>query len=175
MSNDAQRGGAKIATGIQVATGVGAVVKTGVKASGRMMVKAGRKKVGSAVKDGGAAGDIGLTGESAKGGALTRTPDFVNKQRAFEHYAKHVKGIELKNGKAKLIKKGIDLPELSSFDEYIATSRKFHSGPPGKGVLEGVRVRNPVFLDRQSGFDWTEIPVLSGQWFSVFLPAVVAV
>jgi hypothetical protein len=36
-------------------------------------------------------------------------------------------------------------------------------------------MRNPVFLDRHSGFDWTVIPVLSGQWFSVFLPAVVAV
>jgi hypothetical protein len=29
-------------------------------------------------------------------------------------------------------------------------------------------LRNPVFLDRHSGFDWTLIPVLSGQWFSVF-------
>jgi hypothetical protein len=30
------------------------------------------------------------------------------------------------------------------------------------------KMRNPVFLDRHSGFDWTLIPVLSGQWFSVF-------
>jgi hypothetical protein len=36
-------------------------------------------------------------------------------------------------------------------------------------------LRNPIFLDRHSGFDWTVIPILSGQCFSVFLPAVVAV
>ena len=45
----------------------------------------------------------------------------------------------------------------------------------GGNKVDSRYVRNPVFLDRQSGFDWTEIPVLSGQWFSVFLPAVVAV
>lgn len=45
---------------------------------------------------------------------------------------------------------------------------------PFAGVL-ATKVRNPVFLDRHSGFDWTLIPVLSGQWFSVFLPAVVLV
>jgi hypothetical protein len=33
------------------------------------------------------------------------------------------------------------------------------------------QLRNPFFLDRVSGFDWTVIPILSGQLFSFFLPA----
>nr|WP_298435001.1 hypothetical protein [Geobacter sp.] len=37
-----------------------------------------------------------------------------------------------------------------------------------------IKLRNPIFLDRVSGFDWTMIPILSGQSFSLFLPAVVA-
>lgn len=37
------------------------------------------------------------------------------------------------------------------------------------------KLRNPFFLDRVSGFDWTVIPVLSGQRFFYFLPAVVVV
>jgi hypothetical protein len=38
----------------------------------------------------------------------------------------------------------------------------------------GTCMSTPIFLDRVSGFDWTVIPILSGQWFSSFLPAVVA-
>ena len=34
------------------------------------------------------------------------------------------------------------------------------------------RMRNPFFLDSESGFDWTANPELTGQWFSHFLPAV---
>lgn len=33
-------------------------------------------------------------------------------------------------------------------------------------------VRNPFFLDSESGFDWTLNPVFSGQCFLQFLPAV---
>ena len=33
-------------------------------------------------------------------------------------------------------------------------------------------VRNPFFLDSESGFDWTMNPVFSGQCFPKFLPAV---
>ena len=43
-----------------------------------------------------------------------------------------------------------------------------------KTVTRTTLVRNPIFLDRVSGFDWTMIPILSGQSFSLFLPAVVA-
>lgn len=35
------------------------------------------------------------------------------------------------------------------------------------------KLRNPFFLDRVSGLDWTVIPILSGQRFSHFLSAVV--
>jgi hypothetical protein len=42
-------------------------------------------------------------------------------------------------------------------------------------ALKGTCVRNPIFLDRHSGFNWTVIPILSGQCFSGSLPAVVAV
>lgn len=43
-----------------------------------------------------------------------------------------------------------------------------------KNLISG-KMRNPFFLDRVSGFDWTVIPVLSGQRFFYFLPAVVVV
>ena len=37
---------------------------------------------------------------------------------------------------------------------------------------QAFEVRNPFFLDSESGFDWTANPELTGQWFSHFLPAV---
>jgi hypothetical protein len=33
-------------------------------------------------------------------------------------------------------------------------------------------VRNPFFLDSESGFDWTVNPKFTGQFFSPILPAV---
>jgi hypothetical protein len=35
-----------------------------------------------------------------------------------------------------------------------------------------IELRNPFFLDSESGFEWTLNPVFSGQCFLQFLPAV---
>lgn len=66
---------------------------------------------------------------------------------------------------------------------FFSTTRIYRRGMPVSATPFGARladshredlVRNPIFLDRVSGFDWTVIPILSGQSFSLFLPAVVA-
>ena len=38
--------------------------------------------------------------------------------------------------------------------------------------MKSLKVRNPVFLDSESGFDWTVNPEITGQYFSPIFSAV---
>lgn len=68
-----------------------------------------------------------------------RVPDFADTRRAFEHYSKHVKGIEIRpRGQYKLKVGGADMPEFTGFAEYRAAARQFMSGSQ-RGTLEGTR------------------------------------
>jgi hypothetical protein len=85
---------------------------------------------------------------------LPEPPDFASKKLAFEHYAKHVRGVKM-GAKGRLTVKagGPDLPEFGSFKEYLAAARRFHSGSPGQGVLEGVRADGDfVRFDPSTGY-----------------------
>lgn len=81
---------------------------------------------------------------AAEGGALSKVPDFANSRLAAEHYAKHVHGIIDKGGVQTLSKYGADMPEFNSFQEYVQEARKFNSGPPPSGVLDGVRANGDI-------------------------------
>jgi RHS repeat-associated protein len=85
-------------------------------------------------------------------GALEPLGDFADKQSAFEHYAKHVKGVELgPNGSATA--RAIDLPEFSDFAEYRSAARGFIGGGADDGVLEAIRKGGDLIrLDPKSGY-----------------------
>lgn len=100
MSNDAQSGGAKIATGIQIATVVGGITKTGIKMTGKVMLKAGRKEMGAAAKGGEVAGEAGLTGESASGRKVKEIVE-ISDQSEFLKTRKATKGVHLNSNEAK--------------------------------------------------------------------------
>jgi hypothetical protein len=83
---------------------------------------------------------------------LSRIPDFADRKLAFKHYSKHVKGVVIRP-KGQYRVKEIDLPEFSSFDEYVQTARGFHSGAPGEGVLEGIRKGGEIVrFDPSTGY-----------------------
>jgi RHS repeat-associated protein len=85
--------------------------------------------------------------------ALVRVVDFADTGKAFEHYAKHVKGVVLgPNGSAVATEAGADLAQLSTFGEYRAAARSFMNGPPGEGVLQGLRSNGDIVrLDPKTG------------------------
>lgn len=85
---------------------------------------------------------LGLTAKVPSVLQLTRgahVKDFLNEASAFQHYAKHVKGVELKNGKSALTKEGIDMPEFTSYAQYRAAARAFMGDATPAGVHEGTR------------------------------------
>jgi RHS repeat-associated protein len=90
--------------------------------------------------------------EGAESGQLRRVGDFRSNQAAFEHYAAHVQGVDLRPmGSAEAIT--ADLPEFSSFPEYRSAARAFMGGGAEEGVLEGVRPGGDlVRLDPKSGY-----------------------
>jgi pyocin large subunit-like protein len=81
-------------------------------------------------------------------------PNFADGQVAFRHYAKHSKGVKVRNnGKLNIKPGGADPPEFSSIAEYSQAARRFHSGSPRNGVLEGVRPGGDfVRFDPQTGY-----------------------
>ena len=88
-----------------------------------------------------------------------RVPDFADNQRAFQHYAKHAKGVVLKpKGKATVKKgkpgaaDGPDMPEFKTFAEYRAAARAFLSGPAPPGVLQGFDGDDLLRVDPKSGY-----------------------
>jgi RHS repeat-associated protein len=87
-----------------------------------------------------------------EGGALVRVGDFRNTRTAFQHYAKHVQGVELgPAGSAKALTP--DLPEFSNFGEYRSAARAFMGGGAREEVLEGIRKGGDlVRLDPKSGY-----------------------
>ena len=77
--------------------------------------------------------------DTTSAGRLALVPDFRDTHKAFEHYAKHAKGVELgPKGSAVPKAGGPDTPEFRSFAEYRNAARAFFSGK-GPGVLEAVR------------------------------------
>lgn len=80
-------------------------------------------------------------------------PKFANSLKAFEHYAKHVKGIVIKKkGKYILKNGGADMPFYNTQSEYIAAAQKFFT-QPGKNVLTGFEKNgDKVMFDMDTGF-----------------------
>lgn len=91
------------------------------------------------------------TGNGA-GSALERVGDFRSTQAAFQHYAKHVQGVDLGPlGSSHVVVP--DLPEFSNFPEYQSAARAFMGGGAGDGVLEGIRPGGDLIrLDPKSGY-----------------------
>ena len=72
-------------------------------------------------------------------GTLARVGDFRSEAAAFVHYAKHAKGVILKNGKAYVKPGGADMPEFASYAEYRRAARGFMGGGKPSGAIEGIR------------------------------------
>ncbi|HEX4611365.1 MAG TPA: hypothetical protein VH092_24440, partial [Urbifossiella sp.] len=91
-------------------------------------------------------------------GALERVGDFQDKQAALEHFAKHVKGVDLgADGSAKAVTP--DVPEFRTFSEYLAAARAFMGGGAREGTIEGIRRGGDlVRLDPKSGYFGTRGP-----------------
>lgn len=79
--------------------------------------------------------------------------DFQNTKLAFEHYAKHVKGVILRNGRVSLKRGGADMAEFGSFKEYRQAAQNFMAHDPPEGVIDMVRPRDgaTVRFDPASG------------------------
>lgn len=97
---------------------------------------------------------LGLSESAAnEGGVLSSVPNFANPRLAAEHYAKHVKGIDVRGVEPSITEFGIDMPEFSSLQQYVQTSRRFMSGAPRNGMLEGIRADgNIVRFSPESGY-----------------------
>ncbi|WDE06523.1 hypothetical protein SG34_006280 [Thalassomonas viridans] len=78
-------------------------------------------------------------------------PEFLNGRKAFEHYAKHSKGVIIgKKGKLKAKPGGADVPEFTSYDAYISAARSFWSPSVRSGVLQGTRADGSILRFEQS-------------------------
>ena len=95
----------------------------------------------------------GLT-QNDKASEIVKRADFTDKFKAFEHYAKHVKGIVLKqNGQYLLKKGGADMPEFESLTEYSDAASSFMSGAPGNGVMQFTRQSGDIVrFDLNTGY-----------------------
>ncbi len=72
-------------------------------------------------------------------------PEFTNGRKAFEHYAKHSKGVVLgKKGNVKAKPGGADVPEFASYDAYVGAASSFWSPSARKGILEGTRADGSI-------------------------------
>jgi hypothetical protein len=83
-------------------------------------------------------------GEYQVGRGLTTVPDFENTQSAFRHYAKHVRGVEIRGTDYRVWRLGPDIPEFTSFNQYRTAARGFLSGPIGIESLQIVRQSGDV-------------------------------
>lgn len=72
-------------------------------------------------------------------------PEFSNGRKAFEHYAKHSKGVVL-GGKGKATAKpdGADTPEFTSLDSYVSAARSFWAPSAREGILQGTRADGSI-------------------------------
>ncbi|MEX5533295.1 RHS repeat-associated core domain-containing protein, partial [Pseudomonas syringae] len=85
---------------------------------------------------------------------LQLLPDFSNRRKAFEHYAKHSQGVIL-GGKGKATAKpdGADVPEFTSLDSYVSAARSFWSPAARGGVLQGTRADGSMLrLEPSTGY-----------------------
>jgi RHS repeat-associated protein len=85
-------------------------------------------------------------------GSLERVGDFGNNRLAFEHYGKHVQGVNLRiPGNPRYV--GSDMPEFNNFSEYTHAARQFMGGGKPEGAIEGIRSGGDlVRLDPKSGY-----------------------
>lgn len=145
-----------------VALATGGIAKAGITAApslakaGAAKAKDVAKKLTSAIKSAKSAlakGAKSAAKPAARGGALAKVPDFANSGTAARHFAKHAKGVIAgPNGALRAKPGGADVPEFGTLREYVGAAREFHSGAPGKGVLEGVRGNGDfVRFDPSSG------------------------
>jgi RHS repeat-associated protein len=91
---------------------------------------------------------------SAAGAGVVRVPDFASTAKAFEHYAKHARGVVLKpRGVAKAKSGGADVGEFRSFSHYRAEARRFLGDTPGAGVLQRTRPGGDILrVDPATGY-----------------------
>ena len=97
--------------------------------------------------------DVGSGNEGTNPGSIERVGDFANKRLAFQHYAKHAKGVDLRIlGRLRYV--GPDVPEFDNFKDYSYSARKFMGGGKPPDVLEGVRPGSGdlIRLDPKSGY-----------------------
>ncbi|MFM2482558.1 RHS repeat-associated core domain-containing protein [Celerinatantimonas sp. YJH-8] len=103
---------------------------------------------------------LGLSEEGCKDAidsgitALQPLPEFSNPQKAFEHYAKHTKGVVLgKKGKMKVKVGGADMPEFESLDDYLGAARSFWAPNARSGIVQGTRADGSILrFEPSSGY-----------------------
>ncbi|MDT7723838.1 MAG: hypothetical protein QOI21_414 [Actinomycetota bacterium] len=102
---------------------------------------------------GGAAAKIPKIADIARGANLVKVADFLDDLKAFAHYAKHVRGVMLKNGKSTVKAGGPDMPEFGSFDASRKAPRVMMGAGKSDGVIEGIRKSDRVLvrLDQNAG------------------------
>lgn len=73
-------------------------------------------------------------------------PECSNGRKAFQHYAKHSKGVIL-GGKGKSTAKpdGADTPEFTPLDSYVSAVRSFWVPSAREGIVQGARVDGSIF------------------------------
>jgi pyocin large subunit-like protein len=102
--------------------------------------------------DDGAKAVAKATNTPKPGTALEVVPNFADEAKAFEHYAKHSKGVVLRNGKATVKAGGADVPEFATFADYRNAARSFMSGSGGSGTLNGFKDGNLLRFDPSTGY-----------------------
>jgi hypothetical protein len=95
---------------------------------------------------------VNATNTPKPGTALEVVPNFADEAKAFEHYAKHSKGVVLRNGKATVKAGGADVPEFATFADYRNAARSFMSGSGGSGTLNGFKDGNLLRFDPSTGY-----------------------
>jgi hypothetical protein len=99
---------------------------------------------------------------SRPGGDLVPVGDFASEHRAFEHYAKHVKGTVVKvnsPSKAADPDKNPDVPEFGGFSAYKSGARAFMGAGAGPGVMEGIKPNGDLArFDPRTGYFGTRSP-----------------
>lgn len=86
------------------------------------------------------------------GTGLVKVGDFASDGAAFAHYAKHVKGVILKDGSARVKRGGADMPEFADFASYRRAARKFMGGGSGTGIMEGTVGGNLLRFEQATGY-----------------------
>jgi RHS repeat-associated protein len=100
----------------------------------------------------GLAADDSYSAGAANPGSVERVGDFASNRLSFEHYAKHVQGVDLRvPGNPRYV--GSDLPEFNNFSDYKYAARQFMGGGTPEGAIEGIRPGGDlVRMDPKSGY-----------------------